>query len=115
MLASVQAEGFDDILRLTSTGLISEGRVANVFLKQQSGAWITPDLIYSCCLPGTTRSQILASDSTIIQTQCSVELLMTGEVTEIYLCNALATQQPVASVWYNGVLWQSSEYIKQIV
>lgn len=98
LLKQAKDEGFDDILRTTHDGLISEGRVSNVFIQLSSGEWVTPAAQESCCLAGTTRKLLLAKHPEIKQILCPTEWLFTGQVIQVFLCNALHPYMPVSQV-----------------
>lgn len=68
-VAAAKAEGFDDILRVSPEGVLSETAYGNIVFKwretpTQSSTddyWVTPDCEGSQCLPGMMRQQLLAT------------------------------------------------------
>jgi branched-chain amino acid aminotransferase len=84
-------EGFDDGIRLNSSGQVAESAVSNLLLKVD-GHWVTPNL-ESGCLPGITRA--LALEWFEIE-----ERVVTCEdldrVESIYLLSSLKDLQPVS-------------------
>lgn len=58
-LEQAREAGWDDYLRLSGAGRVSEMAYANVFFLRPDGVLVTPDVQGSACLPGITRQKIL--------------------------------------------------------
>lgn len=99
-LRQARAKGFQDYLRVSREGYLTEAAYANLFLLDERGCLLTPDTERAGCLPGIMREAVLAAcDQSGISVNQGCYL---PEVLEnckgAFLCNAVRGLIPVSRV-----------------
>jgi len=90
LLESVRSMGFDDGIRLNSSGYVCESTIGNVIMKMDD-RWITPTLA-SGALPGITRAVVIEWLDVYEEDLLGSDL---SDVESIFLLSSLKNLQPV--------------------
>ncbi len=98
-LEKAQQLGFQDYLRISSQGLLTESAYANLFLIQHDKTLVTPS-VSSGCLPGTMRQSILEICQTIGLEVKETQLTPTDleTMTGGFLTNAVRGPYPICQI-----------------
>ncbi len=112
--AEWQGAGFQEGLVADFEGNVIEGTMSNLFLVNQEGRLLTPDLSFSG-VNGVCRQFILESVAEESELKVSVEMLKPVDIfnaAEVFLCNSVNGIWPV--VEYENMNWSVGPVARQV-
>ena len=102
VLEEITAEGFNEILRVTSDNLFSEAAYRNIVFQINHKYWVTPEPRISQCLPGLELQRIihLAKQNNLIINYdlCPLSWLEQDKITAAFTTNSVKGVEPVVQI-----------------
>lgn len=104
-LQEARSAGFNEILRVTSAGLMSEAAYGNVFFYLDDKRWVTPSIQESGCLPGLMRQcwleRLLKGGIQVDEIACPVSWLREGRILGAVYTNSVREAEAVVQIESN--------------
>ena len=104
-LQEARSAGFNEILRVTSDGLMSEAAYGNVFFYLDDMRWVTPSVQDSGCLPGLMRQcwleRLSKAGIQVDEIACPVSWLREGRILGAVYTNSVREAEVVVQIESN--------------